>query len=171
MSRPGCINPRISLSPPHQERPNPPAPRPEGENAASLAARARIAGVSSNFGAGDNDSSFGANNAIDGQSNTEWSSHGDGDDAWIEIELDQSYDVQTIGFWTRRMPNETAQIFSFTVTTGEGKTYGPFDLPDANQIYYFPVEFTTNRLRFDAVHTNTGNTGAVEIEAYGHVRG
>jgi len=149
---------------------SPAAPRPEGENVASLDAGARIEGVSSNFGAGDNDSSFGANNAIDGQSNTEWSSNGDGDGAWIEIELPGTYNVHAIGFWTRRMPNDTAQIFSFTVIADEGETHGPFDLPDANQIYYFPVEFTARTLRFEAVNTNTGNTGAVEIEVYGEAR-
>jgi len=37
-----------------------------------------------------NDSAFGMDNAIDGQPNTEWSSNGDGDDAWIEIELTQA---------------------------------------------------------------------------------
>jgi len=147
--------------------PPPPATGPEGENVASLAAGTTVIGVSSNYGGGDNDSSFGANNALDGQPNTEWSSDGDGDDAWIEIELDQSYDVHAIGFWTRRMPNDTAQIYSFTVITDDGETHGPFDLPDANQIYYFPVDFTARRLRFDAETTNTGNTGAVEIEVYG----
>lgn len=151
--------------------PSPPAARPEGDNVASLAAGATVLGVSSNFGGADNDGAFGANSAIDGQPSTEWSSNGDGDDAWIEIELDQTYDVHTIGFWTRTMPNETAQIFSFTVTTDDGETYGPFDLPDAGQIYYFPVEFAARILRFDAVATNTGNTGAVEIEAYGAPHG
>jgi hypothetical protein len=151
--------------------PPPPADRPEGENVALLAAGARVIGVSSNWGGGDNDSSFGANKAIDGQPNTEWSSNGDGDDAWIEIELAQAYDVHTIGFWTRKMPNNTAQIFSFTVTTDEGETFGPFDLADADQIYYFPVEFSARTLRFDAVETNTGNTGAVEIEVFGTPQG
>jgi hypothetical protein len=65
------------------------------------------------------------------------------------------------------MSNDTAQIFRFTVTADRGETFGPFDLPDAGRIYYFPVWFTTRRLRFDAVETSTGNTGAVEIEVYG----
>ena len=58
-----------------------PGDQPEGENVASLAAGARVTGVSSNFGGGANDSAFGADNALDGQPNTEWSSNGDGDDA------------------------------------------------------------------------------------------
>jgi hypothetical protein len=147
-----------------------PSDQPEGENLASLAAGARVTGVSSNFGGGANDSAFGAENALDGQPNTEWSSNGDGDDAWIEVELAQAYDVHTVGFWTRTMRNDTAQIFRFTVTTDGGQTFGPFDLPDAAQIYYFPVQFTARTLRFDAVDTNTGNTGAVDILVYGTPR-
>lgn len=141
--------------------------QPKGENVASLAAGAQVVGVSSNWGGGANDSAWGANNAIDGQPSTAWSSNGDGDDAWIEIELTQTYDVHTIGCWTRTMSDGTAQIFRFTVTTDQGETFGPFDLPDANQIYYFRVQFAARTLRFDAVETNTGNTGAVEIEVYG----
>ena len=141
--------------------------QPEGENVVSLAAGARVAGVSSNWGGGANDSAFGADNAIDGQPNTEWSSNGDGDDAWIKIELAQTYDVRTIGFWTRMMSDGTAQIFRFTVTTDQGETFGPFDLPDADRIHTFPVQFTARTLSFDAVETSDGNTGAVEIEVYG----
>jgi hypothetical protein len=147
--------------------PSQPVERPEGINVASAKAGATITGVSSNFGGGDNKGTFGAERAIDGDPSTEWSSNGDGDDAWIEIQFDRAYNVQTIGFWTRTMPNGTAQIFSFAVITDEGETHGPFDLPDANQMYYFPVDFRAHALRFDAVTTNTGNTGAVEIEAYG----
>jgi hypothetical protein len=145
----------------------PEAEQPEEENVASLAAGARVIGVSSNFGGRENDSSFGANNALDGQPSTEWSSNGDGDDAWLEIELAQTFDVHSVGFWTRTMSNDTAQIFRFTVTSDKGEVFGPFDLPDAAQIYFFPVQFTARTLRFDAVETNTGNTGAVEIEVYG----
>ena len=141
--------------------------QPEGENVASLAAGARVVGVSSNWGGGANDSAFGADNAIDGQKNTEWSSNGDGDDAWIEIELAQTYEVHTIGFWTRTMSDGTAQLFRFSITTDQGETFGPFDLPDAMRIYTFPVQFTARTLRFDAVETSGGNTGAVEIEVYG----
>jgi hypothetical protein len=139
----------------------------EGDNVASAAAGAQVIGVSSNFGGGGNAGTWGANSAIDGQPSTAWSSSGDGDDAWIEIELAQEVMVQTIGVWTRTMANGTAQIFRFTVTTDRGETFGPFDLPDADGIHTFPVEFTARTLRFDAVETSGGNTGAVEIEVYG----
>ena len=65
------------------------------------------------------------------------------------------------------MSNNTATIFSFSVATDRGETYGPFELPDTKQLYTFPVSFTANVLRFDADQTNTGNTGAVEVTAYG----
>ena len=65
------------------------------------------------------------------------------------------------------MSDGTAQIFRFTVTTDRGETFGPFDLPNATRIHTFPVQFTARTLRFDAVETNSGNTGAVEIEVYG----
>ncbi len=136
-------------------------------NIAAVAAGARVSGVSSNYGDGDNDSSFGGNHAIDERQNTQWSSNGDGNDAWIEIELSGDYDISEIGFWSRTMSNNTATIFTFSVTTDRGETYGPFELPDAAQLYTFPVSFTAKVLRFDALDTNTGNTGAVEITAYG----
>ena len=37
------------------------------------------------------------------------------------------------------MSNNTAQIFSFEVTTEGGEKFGPFDLPDASGPYYFVV--------------------------------
>lgn len=139
----------------------------EKANIASLAAGASVVRVSSNYAGGDNDSNFGANNAIDGRTTSQWSSDGDGDNAWIEIQLPGEYDITEIGFWTRTMSNNTATIFSFTVTTDRGEIFGPFELPDKSQLYTFPVSFTASVLRFDAVKTNSGNTGAVEISAYG----
>ena len=138
---------------------------PRGENIA--ASVGQIRGVSSNFGGVANDAQWGAHSAIDGDWGTEWSSNGDGDATWIEIDLTQMYHIHEIGFWTRAMADHTAQIFAFTVTTGQGEVAGPFQVPDAGQIYYFPVSLTAQVLRFDAVETNMGNTGVLEIEVYG----
>jgi len=139
--------------------------KPSGENLASADAGARVVAVSSNWGSDDLDSSFGANMAIDGNSSTEWSSDGDSNDAWIEIELAQTYDLTVIGFWTRTMGN-SAQILSFKVITEEGTELGPYDLPDAATVYYFDVQMRTKTLRFEVEKSSGGNTGAVEIEAY-----
>jgi hypothetical protein len=38
---------------------------------------------------------------------------------------------------------------------------------DHNRTYTFPIGFAAQTLRFDAVETSGGNTGAVEIEVYG----
>ncbi|MEK9164053.1 MAG: discoidin domain-containing protein [Chloroflexota bacterium] len=146
----------------------PPATSPaSGEaNLASPQAGARITGVSSNYGGGADDSTYGGLRAIDGNPGTQWSSDGDGDEAWIETELAAETRVTRVGFWTRTM-GSSAQINSFQVVTDKGETTGPFDLPDAAEIYYFDTDFTARRLRFEAVTSSGGNTGAVEIEVYG----
>ena len=111
-------------------------------------------------------SAFGANNALDGDSSTQWSSQGDGDGAWIEIELARTTHVTSLGFWTRTM-GTSAQILSFRVITGSGEVFGPFTLDDASSVHYFDVDLTAKSLRFEAVESSGGNTGAVEIEVYG----
>ncbi len=131
---------------------------------------AQVVGVSSNFGGGANDSSFGALNALDGDPATEWSSDGDGDDAWIEIELAEETRVTRIGFWTRTM-GSSAQIESFQVITDSGESHGPFELVDATESFYFDTNFVATRLRFEVVNSSGGNTGAVEIEVYGEPAG
>ncbi len=151
--------------------PVPPAPQPDRENVASSAAGATVIGTSTDFGSGDNDSGFCASNAADGKSNIEWSSHGDGDDAGIEIEMDRTYDEHTIGFWTRAVSDDTAQIFTFSVTTDTGETLGPSELADSGHTCYFPMEFTARTPRVDAPTTNPGNTGAMEIQVYGAPHG
>ena len=134
-------------------------------NLALLSKGARIVGVSSNYGGGDHDSTWGANHAIDGDPNTQWSTNGDGDNAWIEVELLTETHVTSIGLWTRTM-GLSAQIFTFLVKTDRGEVVGPFSLKDADNTYTFDVNLTATRLRFEAVNTSGGNTGAVEIEVY-----
>jgi hypothetical protein len=127
---------------------------------------ARLVGSSSNYGGGADDSSFGALNATDGNVATQWSSDGDGDEAWIEIELAEQTRVTRLGFWTRTM-GSSAQIERFEVTTDKGETHGPFELADAAGTHYFDTDFVARRLRFDVLSSSGGNTGAVEIEVYG----
>ncbi len=127
---------------------------------------ASLLAVSSNFGGGEDDSNFGALNALDGDPGTEWSSDGDGDQAWIEVELGDRARVTSIGFWTRTM-GSSAQIESFQVVTDQGQTYGPFELSDAGGVAYFETDLTARSLRFEVVSSSGGNTGAVEIELFG----
>ncbi|MCH7606902.1 MAG: discoidin domain-containing protein, partial [Chloroflexi bacterium] len=141
--------------------------KPYGENLALLSESTRIVGTSSNFGGADNAGAWGANKAFDGDPSTAWSSSGDGNDAWIEIELLQETHVTALGFWTRTM-GTSAQISSFNVLTDRDETYGPFTLEDASQVHMFETDFTAKRLRFEVVDSSGGNTGAVEIEVYGN---
>ena len=138
----------------------------QSENLASSAQGAKIVGVSSNYAGGANDSSFGANKALDGNPATAWSSDGDGDDAWLEIEFPSETAVTSLGLWSRSM-GTTAEIVSFRVVSGNGDVTGPFILESAGQIFYFDAEITGKRLRFEALETRGGNTGVVEIEVYG----
>jgi len=130
-------------------------------------AGAQVVDVSSNFGGAANDETWGAGSAIDGRSGSAWSSDGDGDQAYIEIELEQAVRIHTLLAQTRSMPNDTAQIFTFTVTNEAGETFGPFELPDATQPYSFDLDLIAQTLRFEVATSNGGNTGFVEIEAYG----
>ena len=97
---------------------------------------------------------------------TQWSSAGDGDDGWIEIELPSETHVTAVGFWTRTM-GTSGQVFSFRVITDRGEVAGPYVLDDAAAIHYFPTDLEARRLRFENVETSGSNTGALEIEVYG----
>ena len=137
-----------------------------GENVALAKEGSRVVGVSSIFGGGDKDSTWGANKAIDGDPRTQWSTDGDGDNAWIEIELPTESRITSLGFWSRTM-GDSAQILSFRVVTDTGEVHGPFKVDDAAKVHYIATDLTAKRLRFEAVQTSGGNTGAVDIEAYG----
>lgn len=128
---------------------------------------AKITGISSVFGDGPMDGPWGGLNAVDNNLLTAWSSDGDGNNAWIEIELAQRSHIDQIGFQTRTMSNNTAEISTFTVTTDDGEVYGPFELTGAQEMDVFDVDFDAKTLRFDAVDSNGGNTGAIDIAAYG----
>jgi len=139
--------------------------KPQGKNIALASAGTRVKNVSSNYGGGDLNSTYGASKAIDGDLNTEWSSNGDGDKAFIELDFGKDYKINAFGFRTRTM-GTSAQIERFQVITDKGEKLGPFDLPDAKSVYYFPVAITARTLRFEVLKSSGGNTGAAEIEVY-----
>lgn len=137
------------------------------DNLLAPANGAVVTAVSSNFGSGPNDGRWGILNAFDGNPATEWSSGGDGNDAYFEVELDGAYQIDTIEYWSRAMADGTAITESFTVTTDTGETFGPFELPDTDQAYRFNVDFVTTTLRFDVETSTGGNTGVKEVAVYG----
>ncbi len=126
-----------------------------GEN---IATDATVTGFSSEFS-----DSFAASLAIDGNRGTEWSSAGDGDDAWIEIDLGEPRSITGVAFKTRSMSDGTAITETFTVTV-DGTSYGPFPAGDQEAVFDSPV--TGQVIRFDAETTTGGNTGASEVEVY-----
>jgi len=125
----------------------------------NVASDATVVAVSSEFSSG-----FAAEHAIDGDLGTEWSTAGDGDDASITIDLGQAVEVVGIGFRSREMTDGSAIIEQYTVTVDDSETFGPF--PAGQGLVISQVAFEGQMLRFDAVTTTGGNTGAVEIEVY-----
>lgn len=135
----------------------------EQSDLATIAAGARVVNVSSNYGGAANDQAWGANFAIDGSSSKAWSSAGDGNDAFIEIELGQETEIGTISVWSRSMSDGTARIKEFELTFDDGTKLGPFRLPNATQAYEFPVDATARRMRLDVVDSTGGNVGLIEL--------
>ncbi len=118
-----------------------------------------IAGVSSEYS-----DTYRAENAIDGSLATEWSSNGDGDAAYIIIDLGAPTPVTGVGFRTREMSDGSSITTSFTVTV-DGVPYGPFDAGPGLSVA--DLQVTGQVFRFDVETSTGGNTGAVEIEIYG----
>jgi hypothetical protein len=127
-----------------------------GGVAANVAVGAAVTDVSSEFS-----SSFAAANAVDGDLGTEWSSRGDGDDAFITIDLGELMDINAVGFRTRTMGDGSATTETFTVEVG-GTIYGPFPAGATTSA----VTFRGRVLTYRVDSSSGGNTGAIEVEAY-----
>lgn len=147
----------------------PPRKTSQTENLASPQNGAEIIGYSSAFGDAAPQDRWGAASAFDDNPNTEWSSAGDGNGAWIEVKLAGPARIDSVEFQTRAMGDGSAITHSFTIVTGDGQEYGPFDLPDASNSYRFEVPFEAETLRFNLMDTTGGNTGAVDIAVYGEL--
>lgn len=140
---------------------------PGPQDLAHLDAGTRVVAVSSNYGGSENHEAWGANGALDGSSGSAWSSAGDGDDAFLEIELANRTKIREVLVWSRSMSDGTARIKSFTLTDDVGIVHGPFDLPDAETAHRFPLATDTRTLRLEVVESTGGNTGLVEFGVFG----
>ncbi len=134
---------------------------PEAVEAAGPGVNVAPSGVvtasSSEFSAG-----FAAANAFDGDFGTEWSSAGDGDDAFIEVDLGAPTDVVAVWYHTRQMTDGTAIAETYTITVDGGDPLGPFPVDGSPT----EVALTGQVLRFEVASSTGGNTGAVEIEVF-----
>lgn len=133
-------------------------PATESAFGVNVAIDGTVSQVSSEFSG-----AFSAAKAIDGDLSTEWSTDGDGDAAWIEIDLGRSRTISAVAFRTRQMSDGTAVANTFTVTIG-GTTLGPF--PTGADAAILDTAVAGRLVRVDVVETTGGNTGATEIELY-----
>lgn len=124
----------------------------------NIAPNGTITDVSSEFS-----DAFTATNAIDGDLGTEWSTDGDGDNAYIEIDLGQPQPITAIAFRTRQMTDGTAITDTFTVTIDD-QTLGPYATGTEPAVLDQPI--TAQIIRVDADQTTDGNTGATEVEIH-----
>ena len=137
----------------------PPTEQPTVQN---LALSATVAAVSSEFS-----SAWAGENAIDGDESTEWSTAGDGDDAWIILDLGSVQNVGGFEFVTRSMADGSAITTEFQVTVDEEEVLGPFPASTPAAPSQELVSVTGQRFRFDVTSTTGGNTGAIEIRILG----
>ncbi len=135
-----------------------PAAAESGAPGTNVAVEGAVIEVSSEFS-----DAFAASNAIDGDLGTEWSSQGDGDDAFLVVDLGRDVEIVGVGFRTREMSDGTSIANSFTVTV-DGDTYGPF--PAGPGLAIGDVSAPGRLVRFDVDTSTGGNTGAVEVEIY-----
>ncbi len=133
---------------------------------ATKVAGARVVAVSSNYGGVENHQPWGADAAIDGSPAKAWSSAGDGDDAFIEIELTGATDIGEISVWSRSMSDGTARILTFQLTIDGETVLGPFELPDVERPHHFTLDILARRIRLDVVESTGGNVGLIEFEAF-----
>jgi hypothetical protein len=129
-----------------------------GEN---LALGAAVLEASSEFSDG-----FVAANAIDDLGTTEWSSAGDGDDAFITIDLGDEHNIAGFEFITRSMLDGSAITETFTVTIDDQEVLGPFPAGTAVEPNLASVQAAGRLVRFDVDTSTGGNVGAVEVRVF-----
>jgi F5/8 type C domain len=133
-------------------------PFAQGDN---LALDATVTEVSSEFS-----DAFAAEQAIDDDTDTEWSTAGDGDDGSITVDLGVPQRIAGIEFVTRSMADGSAITDTYTVTVDGGQPLGPFPAGTSASPRPSQVDVTGRVLRFDVETSSGGNVGAVEIRIY-----
>jgi hypothetical protein len=126
-----------------------------------VAVGAKVVAVSSQFS-----TDYRAANAVDGDLSTEWSSAGDGDRAFVTIDLGERRRISGVAFLTREMSDGSAVTRTFAVVVDGGRRYGPFPAGDSVDPRAARVSFVGRRLRFEVVSSTGGNTGAAEIQVF-----
>lgn len=131
------------------------------DHGTNLALTGTVVETSSEFSA-----SWGGANVIDDDLSTEWATSGDGDGAYIVIDLGSPQTLSGVEFITRSMADGTAITNEFTVTVDDGETFGPFPAGTVADPGFAEVIATGQVIRFDVSSSTGGNTGAVEIRIF-----
>ena len=132
----------------------------------NLAIGGSVMEVSSEFSA-----NFAGQNAIDDDLATEWASAGDGDDAFLTIDLGSVQEVAGVEFITRSMANGTAITSQFFVVVDDGDRLGPFATGNPATPSYNAVTFAGRIIRFEIDTSTGGNTGAIEARVFAPLSG
>ncbi len=135
--------------------------RQAGLSERDIAVGAKVVAVSSQWS-----NAYGGPNAVDGNLSTEWASAGDGNRAFITIDLGRPRKVTGVAFISRAMSDGSAITQTFAVIVDGRTRYGPFPAGNRLDPRVARVSFTARRLRFDVVQSTGGNTGAAEIEVF-----
>lgn len=130
-----------------------------GEN---VALDADVVEVSSEFS-----DAFAAANVVDGDTSTEWATSGDGDQAFITLDLGSDHQLTGVEFVTRSMADGSSITDSYTVTVDDGDTLGPFPAGTVADPQFAEIDASGQVLRFAVASSTGGNVGAVEIRAFG----
>jgi hypothetical protein len=138
------------------------APASTADHGENFALGATVVDVSSEFS-----DSFGGELAVDGDTSTEWSTRGDGDDGFITLDLGAEHDLTGVEFVTRSMADGTARTTSFTVRVDGGEPAGPFEASTVAEPHVAELDATGRQVRIDVEVSTGGNVGAVEIRVFG----
>ncbi len=132
----------------------------------NLAIGASVVEVSSEFSG-----NWAGQNAIDDDLATEWASAGDGDNAFLTIDLGSVREVAGVEFITRSMANGTAITNQFFVVVDDGDRLGPFATGNPATPSFNAVTFTGRIIRFEIDTSTGGNTGAIEARVFAPLSG
>lgn len=128
----------------------------------NLALDSEIVDVSSEFS-----DSFTAARAVDGDTDTEWATDGDGDSGSVTLDLGTAREIRGVEFLTRSMADGTSITDTYTVTVDGADTHGPFPAGTVADPRPSDFDVTGRHLQFDVETSTGGNVGAVEIRIYG----
>ncbi|HET9059718.1 MAG TPA: discoidin domain-containing protein [Acidimicrobiales bacterium] len=131
-----------------------------------IAVGAKVVAVSSQYSSG-----YRGAYAVDGNLSTEWATSGDGNRAFITIDLGRRRKITGVAFITRTMSDGSSITRTYSVVADNSKTYGPFHAGSALNPEVSRVSFTARFLRFQVDTSTGGNTGALEVEAFSGAAG